>query len=132
MNEKMIKHYENPLNKGKLDEYDVIGTVGNETCGDRLDVYLKINDDIISNISYYTFGCGSAVATASLMSEMIKGKTLEYAYKLTSKEALDSISGYKSLPNKKHDCTSLMEKAIKDAIRKYYDSKGIRPDYIDG
>ncbi len=131
MNEILIKHYENPCNRGKLEEYNVIGTVGNESCGDRMDVYLKIDGDIITDISYYTFGCGSAVATASLMSEMIKGKSLEYAYKLTSKEALDIVSGHKSLPNKKHECASLIEKAIKDAIEKYYE-KSNRPDYIDG
>ncbi len=132
MNEKMIRHYENPSNKGKLEIYDVIGTVGNDSCGDSMDVYLKIDNDIITDISYYTFGCGSAVATASITSEMVKGKSLEFAYKLSSKEVLDEITGYKSLSSKKEGCTSLIEKAIKDAIEKYCKEKGVKPDYING
>ncbi len=131
MNEKLMKHYENPSNRGKLEDYSVIGSVGNDSCGDKMDVYLKIEGDIITDISYYTFGCGSAVATASLMSEKIKGKTIEYAYHLTSKQVLDEISGFKGLPNKKTDCASLFEKAIKVAIEQYYDGDN-RPDFING
>ncbi len=118
MNKIMIEHYENPLNKGKLEQYDAFGTTGNDSCGDSMDVYLILESNIIKDIKYYTFGCGSAVATASIMSEMVKGKDLKYAYNLTSKEVLDEISGFKGLPSKKN-CNSLIERALKDAIQNY-------------
>ena len=115
-------HFKNPRNAGSIENADGIGEVGNAKCGDIMKIYLKIEDNIISDVKFETFGCASAIASSSMATEMIKGKSVEDALKLTNKEVVNALGG---LPTHKLHCSVLAEEAIKLAVKDYYDKKGI-------
>ncbi len=114
--EKVMDHFSNPRNVGEIKDADGIGKVGNPKCGDIMKVYLKIEDDIISDIKFKTFGCGSAIASSSMATEMVKGKTIDEAVKLTNKAVAEALDG---LPPAKLHCSVLAEQAIKLALLDY-------------
>ena len=122
--EKVMAHFQHPRNVGKMDDADGIGEVGNATCGDIMKIYLKINGDIITDVKFKTFGCGAAIATSSMATEMIKGKPLSEALQLTNKAVVEALDG---LPPVKVHCSVLAEQAIKHAIADYYRRNGIDP-----
>ena len=115
----------NPRNAGTLEDANGVGEEGNTTCGDVMRMYLKIENDVIEDVRFETFGCGSAIAASSMATEMIKGKPLSYALKLTNKEVAKALGG---LPAHKVHCSVLAEKAIKAAVKNYYEREGISPD----
>ena len=127
--DKVMDHFSNPRNVGELQDANAVGTVGNPKCGDIMKMFLKIENDVIVDVSFKTFGCGAAVATSSMATEMIKGKTLEEALKLTNKAVADALDG---LPPAKMHCSVLAEEAIKTAIADYYRQQGIDPEPIVG
>lgn len=127
--QKVMDHFANPRNVGELDDANGIGEVGNAKCGDIMKMYIKIEKNIIKNISFKTFGCGAAIATSSIATEMIKGKTIEEALTLTNKAVVEALDG---LPNSKLHCSVLAEQAIKAAISNYYERQGIDPTPIVG
>jgi len=114
--EKVMDHFNNPRNVGELEGADATGTVGNAKCGDIMQVFLKVEDNIIEDVSFKTFGCGAAIATSSMATELIKGKTLEEALKVTNKSVMESLDG---LPPAKVHCSILAEEAIHAAINDY-------------
>lgn len=114
--EKVIDHFSNPRNVGEIEDANAIGEVGNAKCGDIMRVYLKIEDNIIKDVKFKTFGCAAAIATSSVSTELIKGKTIEEALKITNKEVVESLDG---LPPVKLHCSVLAEEAIKKAIENY-------------
>ena len=120
-NDKVIEHYSNPRNVGEIEEASGIGEVGNPVCGDIMKMYLKIEDGIIKDVKFKTFGCGAAIATSSVSTELIKGKTIEEALKLSNKEVVNELGG---LPPVKLHCSVLAEEAIKTAIADYYRKEG--------
>ena len=122
--EKVMDHFTNPRNVGKIDDADGVGEVGNAKCGDIMKIYLKINGDIITDVKFKTFGCGAAIATSSMATEMIKGKPLSEALQLTNKAVVEALDG---LPPVKVHCSVLAEQAIKHAIADYYRRNGIDP-----
>lgn len=115
--EKVMDHFSNPRNVGKIENADGVGEVGNSKCGDIMKIYLKIDGGIITDVKFNTFGCGAAVATSSMATELIKGKTLEQALKLTNKAVIEALDG---LPPAKIHCSVLAEEAVKAAIADYY------------
>lgn len=115
--EKVMDHFRNPRNVGVIEDADGIGEVGNAKCGDIMKVYLKIKDDIIADVKFETFGCGSAIASSSMATEMIKGKPISKALELTNKAVAEALDG---LPDYKMHCSVLAEQAIKNAIDDYY------------
>ena len=119
--DKVMEHFTNPRNVGKIDDASGIGEVGNPQCGDIMKVYLKIEDDIIVDAKFKTFGCGSAIATSSIATEMIKGKNINEAMKLTNKAVVEALDG---LPPVKVHCSVLAEQAVKAAIYDYYINEG--------
>jgi nitrogen fixation NifU-like protein len=119
--EKVMDHFTNPRNVGEIDNADGVGQVGNLKCGDIMKVYLKIENDIITDVKFKTFGCGAAVATSSMATELIKGKTVEEASKLTNKAVLEALDG---LPPVKVHCSVLAEEAIAAAIKDYKEKQG--------
>jgi len=119
--EKVIEHYTNPRNVGEIEGANGIGEVGNPTCGDIMKIYLKIENNVIVDIKFKTFGCGAAIATSSISTEMVKGKTIEEALKLTNKDVVEALDG---LPPVKVHCSLLAEEAIKTAIADYYRKQG--------
>lgn len=123
--EKVMDHFTNPRNVGKLDDADGIGEVGNAKCGDIMKIYLKIENDIIVDVKFNTFGCGSAIASSSMATELIKGKPLSQALELTNKAVAEALDG---LPAHKMHCSVLAEEAIRAAIKDYYDKHGIEYD----
>ena len=123
--EKVMDHFTNPRNVGKLDDADGIGEVGNARCGDIMKIYIKVEDGIISDVKFNTFGCGSALASSSMATEMIKGKPITEALKLTNKAVAEALDG---LPAHKLHCSVLAEEAIRAAIKDYYDKNGIAYD----
>lgn len=123
--EKVMDHFTNPRNVGKIDDADGIGEVGNAKCGDIMKIYLKIKDDIIVDVKFNTFGCGSAIASSSMATEMIKGQPLSKALELTNKAVAEALDG---LPAHKMHCSVLAEQAIRAAIKNYYDRHGIAYD----
>ncbi len=123
--EKVMDHFKNPRNVGSMENADGIGEVGNAKCGDIMKIYLKIDDDIISDVKFETFGCGSAIASSSMATEMIKGKPVEEALKLTNKAVAEALDG---LPAHKMHCSVLAEEAIRSALKDYYDKNGISYD----
>ncbi len=123
--EKVMDHFRNPRNVGKMDNPDAVGEVGNAVCGDIMKIYLKIENDIIVDVKFNTFGCGSAIATSSMATEMIKGKSISEALKLTNKAVTEALDG---LPAHKLHCSVLAEEAIFAAIKDYYDRNGIKYD----
>ncbi|MDE6001000.1 MAG: Fe-S cluster assembly scaffold protein NifU [Clostridia bacterium] len=123
--EKVMDHFTNPRNVGKIDDADGIGEVGNAKCGDIMKIYLKIENDIIVDVKFNTFGCGSAIASSSMATELIKGKPLSEALELTNKAVAEALDG---LPAHKMHCSVLAEEAIRAAIKDYYDKNGIAYD----
>ena len=123
--EKVMDHFKNPRNVGKIEDADGIGEVGNAKCGDIMKMYLKIDNGIITDVKFNTFGCGSAIATSSMATEMIKGKPIDEALKLTNRAVVEALDG---LPAHKIHCSVLAEEAVKAAIRDYYDRNGIAYD----
>ena len=111
-------HFKNPRNAGSIENADGIGEVGNAKCGDIMKIYLKIEDNIITDVKFETFGCASAIASSSMATEMIKGKSVEDALNLTNKEVVNALGG---LPTHKLHCSVLAEEAIKLAVKVYYD-----------
>ena len=114
--EKVMDHFRNPRNLGKMDDADGIGEVGNAKCGDIMKMYIKVKDGIIEDVKFNTFGCGSAIASSSMATEMIKGKSLDDALELTNKAVAEALDG---LPAHKMHCSVLAEEAIKAAIDDY-------------
>ena len=114
--EKVMDHFQNPRNVGKLDDADGIGEVGNAKCGDIMRMYIKVEDNIITDVKFKTFGCGAAIATSSKATELVKGLTLEEAEKITNKMVMESLGG---LPPVKVHCSVLAEEALHAAIQDY-------------
>lgn len=126
--DKVMDHFQNPRNVGKMDDADGVGEVGNAKCGDIMKIYLKIHEDRIEDVKFETFGCASAIASSSIATEMLKGKTISDALKLTNKDVVEALSG---LPAQKLHCSVLAEEAFKSAIQNYYDKNGIAYDKKD-
>ena len=127
--EKVLDHFQNPRNVGKIEDADGIGEVGNARCGDIMKIYLKVDEnEIITDVKFNTFGCGSAIASSSMATEMIKGKTIEEALAVTNKQVVDALGG---LPAHKLHCSVLAEEAIKSAVKDYYDRNGIAYDHSE-
>ncbi len=120
--EKVMDHFENPRNVGVIEDADGVGEVGNATCGDIMKMYLKIDNDIITDCKFKTFGCGSAIATSSMATELIKGKSIKEALELSNKAVVEALDG---LPARKIHCSVLAEDAIKAALVDYYTKKGL-------
>ena len=122
--EKVMDHFRNPRNVGVLEDANGIGEVGNAKCGDIMKMYLKIEDDIIQDVKFETFGCGSAIASSSMATELIKGKPVSEAMKLTNKAVAEALDG---LPAYKMHCSVLAEEAIRDALENYNKNKENKP-----
>ncbi len=122
--EKVMDHFANPRNVGEMKDANGMGEVGNPKCGDIMRMYIKVENNIIKDVSFMTFGCGAAIATSSMATEMIKGKSLDDALKLTNKAVMEALDG---LPPVKVHCSVLAEQAIKAAISDYYRRQGIDP-----
>lgn len=127
--EKVMDHFTNPRNVGEIEDADGIGEVGNAKCGDIMKMYLKIDGDVITDVKFKTFGCGAAVATSSMATEMIKGKTINEALQLTNKAVMEALDG---LPPVKVHCSVLAEQAVKAALTDYYRKQGVDPEPIVG
>ena len=123
--EKVMDHFTHPRNVGTMEDADGVGEVGNAKCGDIMKIYLKIRDDIITEVKFNTFGCGSAIASSSMATEMIKGKPVSDALKLTNKAVAEALDG---LPAQKLHCSVLAEEAVKAALKDYYEKNGIDTD----
>lgn len=121
-----MDHFRNPRNVGVIEDADGVGEVGNPVCGDIMKIYLKIENDIIVDVKFETFGCGSAIASSSMATEMIKGQPVSEALKLTNKAVTEALGG---LPAHKLHCSVLAEEAIKKALKDYYDKNGIEYDH---
>lgn len=126
---KVMDHFMNPRNTGELADANAIGEVGNPVCGDIMKMYLKIENDVIVDVKFKTFGCGAAVATSSIATELIKGKTIKEALELSNKAVVEALDG---LPPVKLHCSVLAEQAVKSAISDYYTRQGIDPLPIVG
>ena len=126
---KVMDHFSNPRNVGEIEDADGVGEVGNAKCGDIMKMYLKVKDGVITDVKFKTFGCGAAIATSSMATEMIKGATIEQALKLTNKAVVEALEG---LPAVKIHCSVLAEQAVKSAISDYYRRQGIDPTPIVG
>lgn len=120
--DKVMDHFQNPRNVGKLEDADGIGEVGNAKCGDIMRMYIKVNDGVITDCKFNTFGCGSAIATSSMATELIKGKPIEEALKLSNQAVVEALDG---LPAHKIHCSVLAEEAVRAAVKDYYDKNGI-------
>ena len=123
--EVVMDHFMNPRNVGVIEDADGVGEVGNAKCGDIVKIYLKIENDTIVDVKFETFGCGSAIASSSMATEMIKGKSIADAMALTNKAVAEALEG---LPAHKMHCSVLAEEAIKSALKNYYDKNGIPYD----
>ena len=126
--EVVMDHFTHPRNVGVIENADGIGEVGNAKCGDIMKIYLKIVDDIIWDVKFETFGCGSAIASSSMATEMIMGKSIHEALELTNKAVAEALDG---LPAHKMHCSVLAEEAIKNALKDYFDKSGIPYDPAD-
>ena len=122
---KVMDHFRNPRNIGIIEDADGIGEVGNAKCGDIMKIYLKIEDDTVKDVKFETFGCGSAIASSSMATELIKGKPLGEALELTNKAVAEALDG---LPAHKMHCSVLAEAAIRKAVKDYFDRNGIAYD----
>lgn len=120
--EKVMDHFKNPRNVGEIENADGVGEVGNPVCGDIMKMYLKIENDVIVDCKFKTFGCGSAIATSSMATELIKGKTVQEALELSNKAVVEALDG---LPARKIHCSVLAEEAIKAALVDYYNKNGL-------
>jgi nitrogen fixation NifU-like protein len=121
---KVMDHFSSPRNMGSIENSDGVGEVGNAKCGDIMKIYLKVEDNRIADVKFQTFGCGAAIASSSMATEMIKGKTLEEAWKLSNKAVAEALDG---LPPIKMHCSMLAEEAIHEAINDYLKKKGLEP-----
>ena len=124
--EKVMDHFMHPRNVGTIENADGVGEVGNAKCGDIMKIYLKIENDIIQDVKFETFGCGSAIASSSMATEMIKGKSIHEALELTNKAVAEALDG---LPAHKMHCSVLAEEAIKKALTDYFDKHNIPYDH---
>ena len=122
--EKVMDHFANPRNVGELADANGVGEVGNSKCGDIMRMYIKVKDNVIEDVSFKTFVCGAAIATSSMATELIKGKTIDEALKLTNRAVMEALDG---LPPVKVHCSVLAEQAIKAAVADYYTRQGIDP-----
>lgn len=120
--EKVMEHFMNPRNVGEIEDADGVGTVGNPACGDIMQMTIKVVDDVIVDVKFKTFGCGAAIASSSIATEMIKGKTIKEALKLTNKAVAEALGG---LPPVKRHCSVLAEQALHSALNDYYKKKGM-------
>ena len=124
--DKVMDHFQHPRNVGKLDDADGIGEVGNAKCGDIMRMYIKVDDNgIITDCKFNTFGCGSAIATSSMATELIKGKSVKEALELSNQAVVEALDG---LPPQKIHCSVLAEEAVRAAVKDYYDRNGIAYD----
>ncbi len=124
--EKVMDHFQNPRNVGKIEDADGVGEVGNARCGDIMKMYLKIDEnEVITDCKFNTFGCGSAIATSSMATEMIRGKKVSEALELSNRAVVEALDG---LPAHKIHCSVLAEEAVKAAVKDYYDRNGIEYD----
>ena len=123
--EKVMDHFRHPRNVGVIADADGVGEAGNPVCGDIMKIYLKIEESVVADVKFETFGCGSAIASSSMATEMIKGKPLDEALRLTDRAVAEALDG---LPAHKLHCSVLAEEAIKKAVRDYYDRNGIAYD----
>ncbi|MCL6639289.1 MAG: Fe-S cluster assembly scaffold protein NifU [Firmicutes bacterium] len=119
--EKVMDHFTNPRNVGEIPDADGVGEVGNPTCGDIMKIFIKVDNDIITDVKFKTFGCGAAIATSSMVTEMVKGKTVEEASKITNKAVAEALDG---LPPKKMHCSNLAADALQKAIENYKSRRG--------
>ena len=124
--ETVMEHFLHPRNVGSMENADGVGQVGNAKCGDIMKMYLKIENGVITDVKFETFGCGSAIAASSMATELIKGKTIDDAMKLTNKQVVEALGG---LPAHKLHCSVLAEEAMKAAIKDYYDRNGVTYDH---
>lgn len=124
--EKVMDHFRNPRNVGTIEDASGVGEVGNAKCGDIMKIYLKVEDGVVVDVKFETFGCGSAIASSSMATEMIKGKPIEDVLKLTNKAVAEALDG---LPAHKMHCSVLAEEAIRAAVKDYYDREGIEYDH---
>ena len=124
--EKVMDHFRNPRNVGSMENPSGVGEVGNAKCGDIMRIYLKIENDIIEDVKFETFGCGSAIASSSMATELIKGKPVSQALELTNQAVVEALDG---LPAQKIHCSVLAEEAIKLALKDYYDKNGLDYDH---
>lgn len=124
--DKVMDHFRHPRNVGRIENADGVGEVGNARCGDIMTIYLKIDNDMINDVKFETFGCGSAIASSSMATELIKGKPINEAVQLTNKAVAEALDG---LPAHKMHCSVLAEEAIKAALKDYYEKNGIEYDH---
>ena len=124
--DKVMDHFMNPRNVGKLDNPSGVGQVGNARCGDIMKIYIQVEDGVITDVKFNTFGCASAIASSSMATELIKGKPIDQALALTNQEVVDALGG---LPAHKLHCSVLAEEAVKSAIQDYYDKNHIAYDH---
>ena len=127
--EKVLDHFNTPRNVGEIPDADGVGEVGNAKCGDIMKMYLKIQDGVITDVKFKTFGCGAAIATSSMATEMVKGRSIEEALQLTNKAVMEALDG---LPPAKVHCSVLAEQAVKAALADYYTRLGIDPEPLVG
>lgn len=127
--EKVMEHFANPHNVGEIKDADGVGEVGNPKCGDIMRMYIKVENNTIVDVKFMTFGCGAAIATSSMATDLVKGKKIEDALKLTNKAVMEALDG---LPAVKVHCSVLAEQAIKAAVSDYYRRQGIDPTPIVG
>lgn len=127
--EKVMEHFSNPRNVGVLEDANAVGQVGNAKCGDIMKIYMKIENDVVVDVRFQTYGCAAAVATSSMATELVKGKTVEEAIRLTNKAVAEALDG---LPPVKMHCSLLAEEAVKAALADYYRRQGIDPAPIVG
>ena len=123
--EKVMDHFSHPRNVGEMPDADGVGTVGNPVCGDVMKMYIKVENDIIKDVRFQTFGCGAAIATSSISTELIKGKSIGEALELTNKAVAEALDG---LPPMKMHCSLLAEQAVKAALKEYYEKHGLIDD----
>ena len=124
--EKVMDHFMNPRNVGEIENADGVGTVGNAKCGDIMKMYLKIDNDVVTDCKFKTFGCGAAIATSSMATELIKGRSIDEVLQLTNKAVVEALDG---LPAVKVHCSVLAEEAVKSAIADYYGKIGREVDF---
>jgi nitrogen fixation NifU-like protein len=123
--EKVMDHFRNPRNVGEMENPDGIGHVGNPVCGDIMELYIKVENSIIVDAKFKTFGCGAAIATSSMVTELVKGKSVEDALKISNRAVAEALGG---LPKVKMHCSVLAEEALRSAIEDYYKKKGINKE----
>ncbi|MBM3243697.1 MAG: Fe-S cluster assembly scaffold protein NifU [Candidatus Omnitrophica bacterium] len=126
--EKVMEHFQHPRNVGEIADASGVGTVGNVICGDVMKMYLKIENNIIVDVKFKTFGCGAALATSSMVTEMVKGKSIEDALKVTNKAVAEALGG---LPPVKMHCSVLAEQALRSALKDYYKRQGLPVPFDD-